>query len=963
MSLFSKLTGPPDGELGLSNINASTSRRDRALNVQRRRAFGLVIASFLLYLTCENALFWSNSRPDSTRTLSPDILARCRALHLKPGPPENFYEREVSDRFVSGTKATLIQNATIWTGNSDGTEVITGDVFFNGGIIKQILSDFSQTNALFLLNKELDINIIDANGAWLTPGIVDVHSHIAVDSAPELNGANDGNSIKGPTQPWLRSLDGLNTHDASYELAIAGGLTTSLILPGSADAIGGQAFTIKMRPTSERTPTSLLLEPPYGTNGSEVDYSTKPRWRHMKHACARVFNQVRMDSVWQLRSTYDTARQIKESQDTFCEKALKGELDGNTKFPEELQWEAAVDILRGKVRVQTHCYEAVDLDNFVRLSNEFKFPVAAFHHAHETYLVPGVLKKAYGDTPPASAMFASFSRYKREAFRHTVYAPRILHDAGLRVVMKSDHAAIVSRYLLHEAQQAHYYGLPPNIALASVTSTAAGVIGYDHRIGYIREGYDADVVLWDSHPLQLGATPKQVFIDGIAQLKSPHVVAKPEYLQQVPKTPNFDEETKKTVEYEGLPPLLPRNASSESIVIFTNVSYVWNLDSTSGKLQSTAIEDHGVVISKAGEIICRGSCASFLPSGDVTFVDLEGGSIAPGLVSFGSDLGLQEIGMEDSTTDGTVLDAFSQHISKILGENPVVRAADGLLFATRNALLAYRAGVTSAITAPASSGFFAGLSAHFSTGAPLKTTPGAVIQEVAALHFSIGSVGQPSVSTQIAALRRLLTVRWEGDLGHWINKVLAGEIPLVIDVHSVDHIATLLMLKKEVELTTGTALRLTLTGASEAHLLAQELGEARVGVILNPVRPFPATWDQRRILPGPPLSEESALVRLMRHNVTVGFGVAGGNLPSSITPWAAHNTRFDVSWAHIEAGGQISESDALAIASTNVERLLGVDVDTSSQRDLVVTKGGGLLNIEAKVVGIISPRRGQIELF
>ncbi|KAL5494800.1 hypothetical protein ACEPAI_262 [Sanghuangporus weigelae] len=962
MSLFSKLTGLPDDDLGLSNVNASTSRRDRTLTVQRRWAFGLVIASFLLYSLCGNALLWSNSRPDSTRTLSPDILARCRALDLKPGPPEDFYEREVSDRFVPGTKATLVQNATIWTGNSDGTEVITGDVFFDGGIIKQILSDSSQTNVL-LNKKELDLNIIDANGAWLTPGIVDVHSHIAVESAPELSGADDGNSIKGPTQPWLRSLDGLNTHDASYELAIAGGLTTSLILPGSANAIGGQAFAIKLRPTSERTPTSLLLEPPYGTNGSEVDYSKKPRWRHMKHACARVFNQVRMDSVWQLRSTYDTARQIKESQDSFCEKALKGELDDNAKFPEELQWEAAVDILRGKVRVQTHCYETVDLDNFVRLSNEFKFPVAAFHHAHETYLVPDLLKKAYGDAPPASAMFASFSRYKREAFRHSVYAPRILHDAGLRVVMKISDAAIISRYLLHEAQQAHYHGLPPNIALASVTSTAAGVIGYDHRIGYIREGYDADVVLWDSHPLQLSATPNQVFIDGIAQLKSPHVVAKSEYLQQVPKAPNFDEETKKTIEYEGLPPLLPRNASSESIVIFTNVSYVWSLDSTTGEFQSTATEDHGVVVSKAGEIICKGSCASFLFSDDVIFIDLEGGSIAPGLVSFGSDLGLQEIGMEDSTTDGTVLDVFLQNIPKILGENPVIRAADGLLFATRNALLAFRAGVTSAITAPASNGFLAGLSAHFSTGAPLKTTPGAVIQEVTALHFSIGSVGQPSVSTQIAALRRLLTVKQEGDLGHWIDKVLTGEIPLVIDVHSADHIATLLTLKKEVELTTGTALRLTLTGASEAHLLAQELGEAGVGVILNPVRPFPATWDQRRILPGPPLSEESALVRLMRHNVTVGFGVAGGNLPSSIAPWAAHNTRFDVSWAYIEAGGQISESDALAIASTNVERLLGVEVETSSQRDLVVTKGGGLLNIEAKVVGIISPRRGQVELF
>ncbi|KAG5715390.1 hypothetical protein E4T56_gene18308, partial [Termitomyces sp. T112] len=106
------------------------------------------------------------------------------------------------------------------------------------------------------------------------------------------------------------------------------------------------------------------------------------------------------------------------------------------------------------------------------------------------YLVPNLIKKAYGLTP-AVAMFATNARYKREAYRGSEFAPRILADNGIKVVMKSDHPVLNSRHLVFEAQQAHYYGLLDNLALASVTSTPATVIGLDHRIGFIKQGYDA----------------------------------------------------------------------------------------------------------------------------------------------------------------------------------------------------------------------------------------------------------------------------------------------------------------------------------------------------------------------------------------------------------------------------------------------------------------------------------------
>lgn len=929
----------------------------------RRIALGLVLASVAFYLLTGSYFLRETRTRGSFRSVSPEVLARCRSLDEKPGPPSSFHQRTESDRFVSGTTSVLILNATIWTGNQNGEEIISGDVLLDRGLIKWI-------GEIPVEYRGTDLEIIDAKGSWVTPGIIDVHSHMGVQSALELSGASDGNSLKGPILPWLRSLDGLNTHDSAIELAIAGGLTTSLILPGSANAIGGQGFAIKHRPTKERTPSSWILEPPYGLNGSEVDYSLKPRWRHMKHACgenpARVYGQTRMDTMWNFRSAYAKAQEIKEAQDSFCFKALNGQLTAPAKFPEDLQWEAAVDVLRGKVKVQTHCYEAVDLDDFVRLSNEFKFPIAAFHHAHETYLVPDALKRAYGNIPPASAMFASFSRYKREAYRHSVFAPRILNDADLRVVMKSDHAAIVSRYLLHEAQQAHYYGLPANIALRSVMSTAAEVLGYDHRIGYIREGYDADIVVWDSHPLQLGATPKQVFIDGIAQLTSPHIVEKSSLLQKAPVTPNFDEAAKETLEYEGLPPLEAQKTISDSTIAFINVKNVFtrNPDAISLSELTTGVS---TVIVRSGEIvsICKDrTCDPNLTPVNTTYIDLKGGSISPGLVSYGSNLGLAEIGMEDSTVDGSVYDALTQDIPQVVGgDESVIRASDGLIFSTRNALLAYRAGITSAITPPGSYGFFSGLSVHFSTGAPYKVSPGAVIQDVAALHVSIDAGRQPSVSTQIAALRRILTQKQKGDLGFWIDKVLKGELPLVVDVHSADEIASLLMLKDEVERKFKSSIRMTLSGATESHLLAKEIGEANVGVILNPVRPYPASWSRRRILPGPPLSEESAVVHLLRHNVTVGFGLAGGDLPSQILGWAAQNTRFDVSWAYIEAGGKISKAEAIALASTNTEFLLGVHPRATLRGDLVVTEGGDLLDLSSKVVGVIASRRGLVELF
>ncbi|KAJ7061796.1 hypothetical protein C8F01DRAFT_1369248 [Mycena amicta] len=970
----------------------------------RRRLPPLLLATLLL------GLFLHQFHTKTAQT----IPAQCLALDTQLNPPQSLLSYRLSaastsDCFVPGTRPTLIRNAQILTGARNGTEIVAGDVLLDGGLVRAV----GYIPRAVIDQLAVDVDVVDAEGRWVTPGLVDAHSHLGVYSAPALAGASDGNSIKGPILPWLRSIDGLNTHDDAYRLAVAGGVTTAQILPGSANNIGGQAYLIKLRPTSERSSSSMLLEPPHTLFLNNSD--SRPRWRHMKHACGEnpssTYDQTRMDSSWEFRHAYDTARRIRDAQDAYCAKASSGVLTQQEKdegFPEDLQWEALVDVLRGRVKLSVHCYEAVDLDMLIRLSNEFKFPIASIHHAGEAYLVPDLLKRAWGNLP-AIAIFASNFRKKREAYRGSEFAARVLSDNGLPVVMKSDHPVINARYLLYEAQQAHYYSLHPALAIASVTSTPADALGVGWRVGRVAPGYDADLVIWDSHPLALGATPAQVFIDGIPQLLSADgglvlKTKKPEAFQRVPQTPDWEREVKEVVEWEGLPPLgLGRSEvkgkeqeeeGKEGTVVFVGVADAW-IRSRTGSV-STGIRSlvhdadadadgtkNLTVVIHAGKVVCAGlasssACASFLhpSSSSITTIDLQGGVLFPGLTTFGSDLGLSEILLEPSTRDGVVGDPLTSpgSLPSIL-EGKMIRAADGLQFGGRNTLHAYRAGVTTAIVAPIGNGLIQGISTAFDTGAAHALERGAVVQRETAVHVSLraGMRGGASVSSQVAALRRLLFDDKDED-EVWA-RIRAGEIPLVIRVDSADIMATLLALKADFEASsssTHTQLQMTFTGASEAHLLAREIAAARVSVILSPARPYPATWGSRRILPGPPLSHETAAMKLLRHGVNVGLGVAAD--------YDAKNARFEMAWAALDSNGTIDYPTALALVSTNIDRALGLrsrrsatiftqdasedmDDEDDEQLDLVVLQGGGLFAFESKVIGVVSARRGVVELF
>jgi len=210
-----------------------------------------------------------------------------------------------------------------------------------------------------------------------------------------------------------------------------------------------------------------------------------------------------------------------------------------------------------------------------------------------------------------------------------------------------------------------------------------------------------DIVVWDSHPLTLGATPQQVYVDGIAQLSNPYPLKKPATFQDLPETPNWDREKNNTVRWDGLPPLTGwkigghrgrvRLLNVKNLVGFNELS---ELDELETVFDDTGKDQGRVVVIEDGRVTCVqrhvDTCVSAFGSVDEVVIDLRGGSIGPGLTTYGSPIGLVEIRQEASTNDGNVLDPLiGGDLPSILskgGEKGLIRAADGLLFEGRNTL-------------------------------------------------------------------------------------------------------------------------------------------------------------------------------------------------------------------------------------------------------------------------------------
>ncbi|MDH4034898.1 MAG: amidohydrolase family protein, partial [candidate division Zixibacteria bacterium] len=381
----------------------------------------------------------------------------------------------------------LVKNATVWTAESDG--VLEGtDLLVRGGTIAEIGVDLKAAD---------DVPVIDATGMHVTPGIIDAHSHIAI--------SGDVNEGTEAITSEVRIADVVNPYDIAIYQQLAGGVTASHLLHGSANPIGGQLQLIKLR---------------WGGTDEELKYRNVPS--HIKFALGENvkqsnwgeryrtrYPQTRMGAEAIIRDAFQAAREYEAS---LSEYDALGKKDRSRTVPprRDLELEALVEVLNSRMPVACHAYVQSEMLMLIRLAAEYGFQVRSFEHGLEAYKIASELAEA----GVGVCTFSDWWAYKFEVYEAIPYGAALLHEGGALTVIKSDSREMARRLNQEAGKTIRYGDIDPVEALKMVTINAARVLGVDDRIGSIKAGKDADFVIWNGPPLSMYSKPHQTWIDG-----------------------------------------------------------------------------------------------------------------------------------------------------------------------------------------------------------------------------------------------------------------------------------------------------------------------------------------------------------------------------------------------------------------------------------------------------------------
>jgi imidazolonepropionase-like amidohydrolase len=344
------------------------------------------------------------------------------------------------------------------------------------------------------VNAPSSATVVDAGGKFITPGIIDSHSHIALD--------DDVNEATSPVTPHMMMIDAFDYQDKAIYRALAGGVTTSLLLHGSANMIGGQAIVIKHKYGLNRDAMLFPGAPP------SIKFASGENPKRV-YGRRNELPSTRMGNFEVQREAFVQARDYMRSWDEYNAKVKRGDKDA-TAPKRDLKLEALADVLRGKFLVQIHCYRADEFLTEISIAKEFGYKIRAFHHALEAYKVPEKLAAEN----IGIATFADWWGYKQEAWDAIPWNAVMAMRKGVRVAIKSDSDDFARRLNQEAAKTMRYGGATEEEALKMITLNAAWIIGVDDRVGSIEPGKDADLVIWDGYPLSSAAVPSKVFIDG-----------------------------------------------------------------------------------------------------------------------------------------------------------------------------------------------------------------------------------------------------------------------------------------------------------------------------------------------------------------------------------------------------------------------------------------------------------------
>lgn len=403
-------------------------------------------------------------------------------------PPTLVAKKESEGVFPSTYRpypniATAIRGATIYDGK--GGKIENGVVFMSGGKIVSVGGPDTAIPA--------DIAVFDGAGKFVTPGIIDIHSHLGDYPSPGVDAHSDGNEATSPTTPEVWAEHSVWPQDPGFARALAnGGVTALQILPGSANLMGGRSVTLKNVPA--RTMQGMKFPgAPYG----------------LKMACGenpkRVYGSrgrmpsTRMGNIAVNRETWLDAIDYANSKDA----------------KRDIGKETLVGVLKGEILVHNHCYRADEMALVMDMAKEMGYRVSTFHHAVEAYKIGDLLR----ENGVCSAIWADWYGFKMESYDGILENAAFLQREGACVVIHSDDANDIQR-LNQEARKAQKAGLRLGIdisdatAIQWITLNAARAMGIDHLTGSLEQGKMADVVLWNGDPLSVYSRPEKVWIDG-----------------------------------------------------------------------------------------------------------------------------------------------------------------------------------------------------------------------------------------------------------------------------------------------------------------------------------------------------------------------------------------------------------------------------------------------------------------
>jgi imidazolonepropionase-like amidohydrolase len=406
---------------------------------------------------------------------------------------------------VAPARAVLLRGATVLTGT--GERIDGGDVLLADGRIAAVGRGLDAGDA----------EVLDVAGRWVTPGLIDVHSHLGVYPSPSLDAHSDGNEMIDPVTAGVWAEHAVWPQDPGFETALAGGVTTMMVLPGSGNLIGGRGVTLKNVPAA----TMQQMKFPGAPHGLKMACGENPKRVYGSKGRAPM---TRMGNVAGYRQAFadadDYRRQFEGWRRNQAEWEQKPVADRGEapKVPKrDLKLETLSAVLDGEVLVHIHCYRADEMALMIDLADEFGFRIAAFHHGVEAYKIAALL----GERGICGALWADWWGFKLEAY-DGIQENLALVDAaaGGCAVTHSDSSEGIQR-LNQETAKAMARGqraglsIPPERAIRWLTGNAARALGIEAQTGSLEVGKMADLVLWDRDPFSVYAKAERVWIDGV----------------------------------------------------------------------------------------------------------------------------------------------------------------------------------------------------------------------------------------------------------------------------------------------------------------------------------------------------------------------------------------------------------------------------------------------------------------